>query len=251
LFSDDSAARNPSRGRTLGFSIRTPLGSPGALFRTFLMITSVAAACNFAIDVAIPEITLFVSDFLTSIVFALISTVAVHSWLRTRADLLQQTEKHSAQRQKVEAEKSRLAAAIEQAAEAVVIVGVDARIQYINPAFTRITGYSPEEAIGQTPRILKSGRQDPAFYKDLWDTILAGGIWQGELINRRKDGGCYREQMTITPVRDDKGAITNYIAIKQDVTERRAVEDAQRFLASIVESSDTMRLSARRLMATL
>ena len=232
LFSDDSAAaeRRPS--------IRTHLGVSGSLLKTFLIVASASAACNFAIHLAVPNITLLTSDVLTSLIFGLFSTIAFYMWLRARSALLAQTEKQSAERQRVEAERAHLARAIEQAAEAVVITGVDAKIRYVNPAFTRITGYSPEEAIGQSPRILKSGRQDPAFYKDLWSTILAGGTWHGELINRRRNGGLYREEMTITPVRNAGGAVVSYIAIKQDVTERRAAEDAQRFLASIVESSD-------------
>jgi PAS domain S-box-containing protein len=129
-----------------------------------------------------------------------------------------------------------LAAAIEQTAEAVVITDDKARILYVNPAFTRITGYTAEDALGQNPRLLKSGLQDPEYYRDLWKTIRAGRVWQGELINRRKDGVFYTEEMTITPVRDAAGAISNFIAIKQDVTARKAAEEAQRFLASIVES---------------
>jgi len=101
-----------------------------------------------------------------------------------------------------------------------------------------MTGYSPEEAIGKNPRLLKSECQDPAYYKDLWGTIRAGQVWHGELVNRRKDGTRYTEEMSITPVRDAGGEIVQYIAIKQDVTDRRAAEEAQRFLASIVECSE-------------
>ncbi len=121
-----------------------------------------------------------------------------------------------------------LAAAIEQAAESIVITNADGRIQYVNPAFTRITGYGAEEIIGQNPRILKSNRQNPGYYRDLWNTILAGQVWHGELINQRKDGTIYIEEMTITPVRNAGGAITNFIAIQQDVTEQRAAEEALR-----------------------
>ncbi|HEU4415823.1 MAG TPA: PAS domain S-box protein [Candidatus Angelobacter sp.] len=131
-----------------------------------------------------------------------------------------------------------LATAIEQVAEAVVITDTRGRIQYVNPAFTRITGYSFGEAIGKNPRILRSGKQDPAFYEYLWETISAGMIWRGQLINRRKDGSHYTEEMTITPVRDTSGKIASYIAIKQDVTARKAAAEAQEFLASIVEFSD-------------
>ena len=119
-----------------------------------------------------------------------------------------------------------LATAIEQAGDAIVITDAGARIRYVNPAFTRMTGYSAAEAIGQNPSILKSGRQNVEFYRDLWSTVLAGRAWRGELINRRKDGAFYTEEMTITPVRDLADAVSNFIAIKKDITERRAAEEA-------------------------
>jgi len=119
-----------------------------------------------------------------------------------------------------------LAAAIGQIGEAIVITDTSGTIQYVNPAFTGITGYSAEEAVGQNTRLLKSDHQDATYYRQLWTTILAGEIWHGELINRRKDGTHYTGEMSITPVRDPGGAITNFIAIQQDVTGQRATEAA-------------------------
>ncbi|MEO8373106.1 MAG: PAS domain S-box protein, partial [Candidatus Solibacter sp.] len=127
---------------------------------------------------------------------------------------------------------------MEQAADGVVLTDTEGRIQYVNPAFTALTGYSADEAVGQNPRVLKSGLVPDAVYAGLWQTIRAGDIWQGELLNRRKDGTTYLEEMRIAPVLGDGGSITGYIAIKRDVTERRASEKAQRFLAAIVESSE-------------
>ncbi|MGO9271395.1 MAG: PAS domain S-box protein [Terriglobia bacterium] len=121
-----------------------------------------------------------------------------------------------------------LATAMGQIGEAVVITDNSATIQYVNAAFTRITGYSAEEVVGRNTRLLKSDRQEPAYYRELWKTILSGQVWRGELINRRKDGTLYAEQMSITPVRDPGGAITNFIAVKQDVTERRATKAGDR-----------------------
>jgi PAS domain S-box-containing protein len=135
-------------------------------------------------------------------------------------------------------ERAGLAAAVEQSADAIVITDILGTIQYANPAFSVMTGYSREEAVGQNPRILKSGSQPAGFYQTLWNTIASGQAWHGELINRRKDGTCYTEDMKIAPVRDFHGEIVSYIAIKRDVTERRAAEKAQRFLASIVECSE-------------
>ena len=133
---------------------------------------------------------------------------------------------------------STLATAVDQVGEAILITDTEGRIQYANPAFTRMTGYSAEEAIGQNPRILKSDLQDPAYYADLWNTIASGKRWHGDLINRRKDGSHYIEEMSITPVRDVAGAITHYIAVKQDVTEIRAAQTERALLASIVDSSE-------------
>jgi two-component system, sensor histidine kinase and response regulator len=119
-----------------------------------------------------------------------------------------------------------LAAAVEQAADGFVITDAAGKIQYVNPAFTAMTGYTYEEAVGQYPRILKSGLLAPAFYEELWRTIGCGKVWRGEMINRRKNGTFYHEEMQITPVLDPAGEIVSYIAIKRDVTERRAAQQA-------------------------
>jgi len=132
------------------------------------------------------------------------------------------------ERKQAEAEHVRLVTAIEQSAEAVVITSTSGEIEYVNPAFSRITGYSREEALGQNPRMLKSGNQDPALYQQLWETILQGKVWHGELINRRKDGSLYHEQMNIAPVRGEGGEVTHFIATKQDITARKELE--QRFV---------------------
>ncbi|SPF49737.1 putative Histidine kinase [Candidatus Sulfopaludibacter sp. SbA4] len=134
-------------------------------------------------------------------------------------------------------ERAGLAAAVEQAADGIVITDTDGKIQYVNPAFTAMTGYTSQEAVGQYPRILKSGHHPAAFYAELWSTIRSGRIWEGEVINRRKDGTLYNEEMRIAPVEDSHGQIVSYIAIKHDVTGRRKAEEAQRFLAAIIESS--------------
>jgi PAS domain S-box-containing protein len=135
-------------------------------------------------------------------------------------------------------ERAGLVAAVEQAADGIVITDTDGKIQYVNPAFTAMTGYTSAEAVGQNPRFLKSGRQPTALYEELWNTILSGRVWHGEMINRRKDGTLYREELRITPVEDSSGQVVSFIAIKHDVTKRREAEEAQRFLAAIVECSE-------------
>jgi two-component system cell cycle sensor histidine kinase/response regulator CckA len=119
----------------------------------------------------------------------------------------------------LEAERKRLMAAIEQAGEAIVMTDAQGIIQFVNPAFERTTGYSRKEAVGQNPRILKSGEHDELFYRNLWDTILGGRTWAGRMVNKRKDGTLYTEETTISPVRDASGRIVNYVAVKRDITE--------------------------------
>jgi PAS domain S-box-containing protein len=131
-----------------------------------------------------------------------------------------------------------LLTAIEQAADGVVITDTKGIIQYVNPAFTSMTGYTRVEAEGHNPRVLKSGHHGQAFYENLWTTVRSGQVWHGDIINRRKDGTLYNEEMRIAPVRSATGEIVNYIAIKHDVTKRKAAEEAQAFLAAIVEGSE-------------
>lgn len=128
--------------------------------------------------------------------------------------------------------------AVEQSGDGIVITDASGIIEYVNSAFTRMTGYTNADAVGQNCRLLKSGCHPPEFYKELWQTIRSQQVWQGEMINRRKDGTLYTEEMQISPVRTGSGEVVRYIAIKRDVTARRAAEKARRFLAAIVENSE-------------
>jgi nitrogen fixation negative regulator NifL len=121
-----------------------------------------------------------------------------------------------------------LTTALEAAANGIILVENEGTILWSNPAFSRMTGYSKLEIVGKNPRILNSGKQDNEFYRNLWETILAGKVWRGELINRRKNGSLYYEEQTITPVIDQNGKITNFISIRQDITEHKKAEDALR-----------------------
>ncbi len=117
------------------------------------------------------------------------------------------------------AERKRLMAAIEQTGEGIVMTDAQGLIQFVNPAFERTTGYSGKEAVGQTPRILKSGEQDELFYRNLWRTISGGKTWSGRMVNKRQDGTLYTEETTISPVRNPAGHIVNYVAVQRDITE--------------------------------
>jgi PAS domain S-box-containing protein len=131
------------------------------------------------------------------------------------------------ERARVEADGERrlLATAIEQAGESVVITDTSGAILYANPAFTRACGYSREEVLGKNPRLVKSGRHDPAFYEELWRTLSRGEPWSGHLVNRRKDGTLFEEDARITPVRGADGRTTHYIAVKRDMTSMKTLEE--------------------------
>lgn len=129
------------------------------------------------------------------------------------------------ERKHAEAERERLITAINQAGDSIMITALDGTIEYVNPAFETITGYSGREVMGENPRILKSGKQSKAFYKGLWDTISNGNTWTGRIVNKRKDGALYTEATSISPVRDVDGKIVNYVAVKRDISGHLQLEE--------------------------
>jgi len=129
------------------------------------------------------------------------------------------------ERKRAESELRRLYQAIQQSPTSVVITDPDGRIVYVNPKFCELTGYAYEEVIGQNPRVLKSGYTSVEEYRTLWETITSGRVWQGEFHNRKKDGELYWEIASIAPVKNDEGEVINFVAVKEDVTERRAIEE--------------------------
>ncbi len=142
-------------------------------------------------------------------------------------------------RKAAEEEMRTLRTGIEQSASTVVITDPSGRIEYVNHALEKSTGYTPAEAIGKNPRLFKSGKQDAAFYKNLWGTITSGKIWRGEFHNRRKDGSLFWESATISPVKNDRGEILHFIAIKEDITERKLME------ATLASTADRLQLATR------
>lgn len=115
--------------------------------------------------------------------------------------------------------------------EAVMVVDADNKIITVNPAFVSITGYSADEVTGQSPRILASGKHPPEFYKEMWETLSATGIWQGEIWNRRKSGELYVEWISIKQVRDGKGDLTHHVAVFSDISKRKVAEERMHHLA--------------------
>ena len=128
------------------------------------------------------------------------------------------------ERKKAQAERERLVTAIEQTAEAIMITDSEGAIQYVNPMFTRQSGYSREETIGPNPRMLMSETQEHVFFAEMWDTISRGDVWQGQVENKRKDGSLYTVEETVAPVRDPSGKITNYVSTMRDITREIELE---------------------------
>lgn len=130
-----------------------------------------------------------------------------------------------------QAKARQLSRAVEQSPVSIVITNTQGNIEYVNPKFTQVTGYSPAEALGKNPRILKSGElslNQAAFYKELWDTLTAGRDWHGEFHNRKKNGEYYWEAAAISPIFDPAGNITHFVAVKEDITTRKHLEDELR-----------------------
>ena len=130
------------------------------------------------------------------------------------------------ERRKSEQQLRLAAAALDAAANSILLTDQDGIILFVNPAFTKLTGYTAEEARGATPRFLKSGVNSNQLYQDLWGTILSGSVWHGELTNRRKDGSLYIQETTIAPVRSERGDIKHFVGILVDVTDRKRAEEA-------------------------
>ena len=129
-------------------------------------------------------------------------------------------------------------AALDAAPNTIVITDNRGTIEWVNPAFTKDTGYSFEEAVGQNPRILKSGKQPEGYYAEMWSTISSGKPWHGEFVNRRKNGELYTEDVTVAPVRDTGGTVRHFIAIKYDITDRKRAEGDLRLFRALVDASE-------------
>ena len=142
----------------------------------------------------------------------------------------------------------KLSRAVNQSPSAVIITNPDGVIEYVNPKFCQITGYTPEEVLGQNPRFLRSDDTPLSLYQEMWSTIAAGGEWQGELRNRKKNGEQYWVSVSISPIRSANGAITHYVAVQEDITERKAMEAAEREQRILAEA---LRDTAAALTSTL
>lgn len=168
--------------------------------------------------------------------------VEIHGGLQTIDDetVMLVVVRDITERKRAEAQLRLQSAALEAAANAIMITDRAGVIQWINPAFTRLTGYTAAETIGQNARILSSGKQDKAFYASLWRTILNGEVWQGLFINQHKDGALFYDEQIITPLLDEHGTISHFIAIQEDITPRKQAEEALQRYAARLEALHTI-----------
>ncbi|WPL17311.1 Nitrogen fixation regulatory protein [Thiorhodovibrio winogradskyi] len=154
--------------------------------------------------------------------------------------LARRLEREIAERARAETQLRIVSQAVTHAPVSIVITDAEGSIVYVNPYFSQITGYAPEEAIGQNPRVLKSGQMDEDFYRHLWETISAGEIWRGEVLNKNKAGGLFWEAVAISPIHDDHGNITHYVGVKEDIGDRkeleRVKEDVERIMRHDLKS---------------
>ena len=142
------------------------------------------------------------------------------------------------ERKKSEAENKKLSIVVEQSANSIVITDLKGNIEYTNSKFTKITGYAAAEVLGKNPRILSSGKQPKEFYSNLWQTITAGKIWNGEFQNKAKNGNLYWERTTITPIKNEAGEISSYLAIKEDISKKKEAEEKLQKAAEEIEKSE-------------
>jgi PAS domain S-box-containing protein len=161
------------------------------------------------------------------------------AYVRLDRDYLIAMVRDITERKQAEESHARLATAVEQAAEIIVITDIKGTIQYVNPAFEKTTGYTCAEALGKNSRILKSGQHEGEFYRQMWDVLQRGEIWHGHIINKRKDGKLYEEEATISPLRDAAGNVINYVGVKRDVT-REVQLEAQFRQAQKLEAIGTL-----------
>jgi diguanylate cyclase (GGDEF)-like protein/PAS domain S-box-containing protein len=148
--------------------------------------------------------------------------------LQTVRKALISAEKEIVERKRVEMELRKLTRAVEQSPASIVITDLDGSIEYVNPRFTQVTGYSFDEIMGKNPRILKTTLTAPGIHRQMWETLTSGNEWHGEFVNRKKDGSIYFESAIISPIADLNGDTTHYLAVKEDITERKRAEEKLR-----------------------
>jgi diguanylate cyclase (GGDEF)-like protein/PAS domain S-box-containing protein len=167
-------------------------------------------------------------------------------WVSDRAKLIRDTDGNPlrvdciftdiTERKRAEEQLKKLSLAVEQSQVSVIITDVNGTIEYVNPKFCKVTGYTLDEVQGENPRILKANGKTPEEYRELWETILAGREWHGEFHNQKKNGESFWESTIISPISDERGEITHFVAVKEDITERRKADESLRLYVKEIES---------------
>ena len=168
---------------------------------------------------------------------ALILALLLGVGLLLRQQKLMVTRRELIELKRAEEQVRKLSRAVEQSPASIVITNLRGDIEYVNPKFTDVTGYTLAEAVGKNPRILKSGELPPEAYHDLWKTITAGREWRGEFHNKKKNGGLYWEFASISPISDEAGRVTHFLAVKEDITERKRAEILLAVRAEVAEAA--------------
>jgi diguanylate cyclase (GGDEF)-like protein/PAS domain S-box-containing protein len=203
---------------------------PGILLATCvssLTILGLIMAENAGLLPAVDDSVGVTQWFNYTALFGMTASLAYYTNQTTRRALAR-SENEIEQRKRAEAELRKLTRAVEQSPASIVITDTAGTIEYVNPRFTKVTGYRFDEVVGKNPRMLKTDRTKPGSHSHMWETLSSGNEWQGEFVNRKKDGSLYYEWANISPITDINGTVTHYLAVKEDITERKWTEEALR-----------------------
>ncbi len=207
----------------------------GAAFQVKGLVVSVVASSAAVLGLILaenagmlphPDYSVTVTQWVTfTVLFGLTAGLTYYSNQITRESLVL-AEREVEQRSRSEMELRKLTRAVEQSPASIVITDLWGNIEYVNPRFSKVTGYGFDEVLGKNPRILNAGQTPPGTHREMWQTLSAGKEWQGEFVNRRKDGTFYPESAIISPITDPQGLVTHYLAVKEDISERKQAEEA-------------------------
>jgi diguanylate cyclase (GGDEF)-like protein/PAS domain S-box-containing protein len=207
----------------------------GAAFHVRGLVVSVVASSAAVLGLILaenagmlpqPDYSVTVTQWVTfTVLFGLTAGLTYYSNQMTRESLVL-ARREVEQRRRAEMELRKLTRAVEQSPASIVITDLTGNIEYVNPRFSKVTGYRFDEVLGKNPRILNAGQTPTGTHRQLWQTLSAGREWQGEFVNRKKDGTFYPESAIISPITDQHGQVTHYLAVKEDISERKQAEEA-------------------------
>ena len=226
-------------------------GKKGAIFATFLYSLTILVLIFFEQRGLLPEpdFSVNLTQWITHTSVLALTGYATFTATKTIKHYLKKSQAELEKRKDAEKVLQIFSRAIEQNPASIVITDSNGTIQNINPKFSELTGYGLEEAKGENPRILKSGEHSSEFYRELWETISSGKEWYGEFFNKKKNGGLYWEKASISPVFNEDGAITHYVAVKEDITEQKkaheALQEANRQLRAQLDQINELQATLR------